>query len=47
MATSSSRDSDEDEAGDAGSRGEFMAEQCTAPCTGVMFGLPGRVTVVP
>jgi hypothetical protein len=30
MATSSSRDSDEDEAGDAGSRGEFMAEQCTA-----------------
>jgi len=29
MVTSSSRDSDEDEAGDAGSRGEFMAEQCT------------------
>lgn len=26
MGTSSSRDSDEDEAGDAGSRGEFMAE---------------------
>jgi len=43
MATSSSRDSDEDEAGDAGSRGEFMAEQCTA---GVMFCLPGRVTVM-
>lgn len=30
MGTSSSRDSDEDEAGDAGSRGEFMVEQCTA-----------------
>ena len=44
MATSSSRDSDEDEAGDAGSRGEFMAEQCT---TGVIFCKPGRVTVVP
>ena len=30
IGTSSSRDSDEDEAGDAGSRGEFMAaEKCT------------------
>jgi hypothetical protein len=30
MATSSSRDSDEEEAGDAGSRGEFMTEYCSA-----------------
>jgi len=30
MGTSSSRDSDEDEAGDAVSRGEFMAEHYTA-----------------
>ena len=30
MATSSSRDSDEDEAGDAGSRGEFMVDNILA-----------------
>jgi len=40
MGTSSSRDSDEDEAGDAGSRGEFIAEECRQRQA-------GRVTVVP
>jgi hypothetical protein len=47
MGTSSSSDSVEDEAGDAGSRGEFMVEHCT-PCTVVVSPDPaGVMTTLP